>query len=57
MADAVDRFHAHLDACRRCERHPFDLCATGQTLLVAAAQESHALVAPEETGDEGDRRG
>jgi hypothetical protein len=30
-------FHAHLDVCSRCRDRPFDLCAKGYALLVAAA--------------------
>lgn len=26
-------FHAHLDVCRECEEHPFNLCAMGHRLL------------------------
>lgn len=33
----VDAFHAHLDACQRCENQPFDLCPIGQGLLKQAA--------------------
>lgn len=36
---AADRFHAHLDACPRCERNPFDLCPQGAALIAAAAGE------------------
>ncbi len=36
---AVDSFHAHLDACEQCEKHPFDLCPIGAPLLLAAAKE------------------
>lgn len=32
-----ERFHAHLDTCRRCEDHPFDLCPIGALLLALAA--------------------
>lgn len=31
-------FHDHLDACRQCEQHPFDLCPIGAALLVAEVQ-------------------
>ena len=40
MADGVDRFHAHLDACEQCREHPFDLCATGSELIQVAAREA-----------------
>lgn len=30
-------FHDHLDACERCRENPFNLCPTGDALLVAAA--------------------
>lgn len=33
----IDRFHAHLDVCSWCERHPFDLCSIGAKLLRSAA--------------------
>lgn len=33
----IDKFHAHLDVCEQCERHPFDLCAEGARLLKEAA--------------------
>lgn len=42
---ATDRFHAHLDDCRRCEEHPFDLCAIGAVLLKAAGDEAAAQLA------------
>lgn len=35
--DAIDEFHAHLDVCRQCAKHPFDLCSAGLVLLIAAA--------------------
>jgi hypothetical protein len=34
---AVEHFHAHLDACKRCREQPFNLCATGEKLLKEAA--------------------
>ncbi len=30
---AVDEFHGHLDKCRQCREHPFDLCREGQRLI------------------------
>ena len=33
----IDRFHAHLDVCIQCERHPFDWCPIGVKLLRSAA--------------------
>ena len=38
VRERIDKFHAHLDVCRQCERHPFDLCSTGAKLLKEAAQ-------------------
>lgn len=35
--DRIKLFHAHLDVCTQCERHPFDLCFTGAKLLREAA--------------------
>ncbi len=32
----MDAFRAHLDECEQCERHPFELCVIGYTLLIAA---------------------
>lgn len=32
---AADAFHAHLDECRQCREHPFDLCGVGHILAVA----------------------
>ncbi len=34
----IQKFHDHLDVCRQCREHPFDLCPTGATLLRAAAR-------------------
>lgn len=34
---ARDAFHAHLDACERCAKQPFNLCTIGATLLKEAA--------------------
>lgn len=33
--EAADRFHAHLDICRQCREHPFNLCREGGQLLIA----------------------
>jgi hypothetical protein len=32
---AADDFYAHLDVCRQCEGHPFQLCEVGRPLLLA----------------------
>lgn len=29
----VHPFHAHLDTCKQCVHHPFNLCKIGETLL------------------------
>lgn len=29
----ADDFHAHLDKCKQCEEHPFNLCPEGQRLM------------------------
>jgi hypothetical protein len=26
-------FHLHLDDCKRCREHPFDLCSVGKDIL------------------------
>lgn len=31
---ANDDFHKHLEECTWCDEHPFQLCATGQELLL-----------------------
>lgn len=33
---AIKAFHDHLDVCRQCEQHPFDLCTVGVPLFLAA---------------------
>jgi hypothetical protein len=33
----IDKFYEHLDACEQCRNHPFDLCLTGDKLLIKAA--------------------
>ncbi len=33
----IDKFHAHLDICSQCRRHPFGLCSIGAKLLKYAA--------------------
>lgn len=30
---ASEQFHAHLEACKQCEDHPFQLCQVGERLL------------------------
>jgi Zn-dependent alcohol dehydrogenase len=35
--EMVDKFHAHLDGCRRCREEAFNLCAEGRRLLEGAA--------------------
>lgn len=35
---AMEAFNRHLDTCRQCHDHPFDLCMIGQDLLVKAVQ-------------------
>jgi hypothetical protein len=47
MDSEIERFHAHLDACKRCREQPFNLCATGEKLLKEAA-----LGSAEKTHDE-----
>lgn len=34
-----NKFHDHLDVCRQCREHPFDLCPVGAPLLEARARE------------------
>jgi hypothetical protein len=35
--EMIDRFHVHLDVCKQCRDHPFELCPTGAELLKGAA--------------------
>jgi hypothetical protein len=28
-----DQFQSHLEACKQCEEHPFNLCSVGHRLL------------------------
>jgi rubrerythrin len=35
----VTDFHEHLDGCKQCRDHPFELCKFGEALLIAAAKE------------------
>jgi hypothetical protein len=30
---SLSEFHAHLDECEQCEKHPWDLCEVGAKLL------------------------
>jgi len=39
MDDPVKAFHAHLDVCKWCDEHCFELCPEGQKLLKAAAED------------------
>lgn len=39
MAEPIDPFHAHLDACKQCRDRPFDLCAVGILALEKAGGE------------------
>lgn len=37
QVERIKEFHKHLDVCRQCANHPFDLCPTGAKLLKEAA--------------------
>jgi hypothetical protein len=37
--EAIEAFHRHLDRCEQCRDRPFELCAVGQPLLLAAANQ------------------
>jgi len=37
---AIKDFDDHLDACRQCREHPFELCRTGERLLGAGVDGS-----------------
>lgn len=43
--DTAERFHSHLDTCRQCSEHPFDLCPAGATLLAAVPIEGATVTA------------
>jgi hypothetical protein len=36
--EALDAFHDHLDACKRCREQPHNLCAVGLPLFEAAGR-------------------
>ena len=36
--ERIDKFHAHLDVCSQCRKHPVGLCVTGFKLLNEAAK-------------------
>ncbi len=38
-----DEFHAHLDACKQCEKNPFALCAVGARLIKEEALEKNPI--------------
>lgn len=46
MSRAIEAFHAHLDTCRQCEQHPFDLCPTGTQLIQDIENNRHPSPAP-----------
>lgn len=48
----TDELHAHLDVCRQCADHPFNLCSVGAAKLKAASQEAVNWMAgqPNKTG-------
>lgn len=41
MNATVDAFHTHLDVCKQCREHPFQLCPVGAVLLAAAASKEN----------------
>jgi len=38
LPESIEKFHAHLDECKQCEAHPFDLCPVGDRLIRATAK-------------------
>lgn len=42
MMDPEEKFYAHLDLCEQCREHPFELCAVGDRLIVAAGNAAAA---------------
>ncbi len=45
MTNAAPRFHAHLDVCEQCRKHPFALCPEGCRLLEAEASALNRQIA------------
>ena len=45
MADSMKKFHAHLDACKKCRENPFGLCKPGEALLRASADDDAISIA------------
>ena len=41
----IEKFHAHLDVCKQCRDHPFDLCPVGAPLLMAAGNAAAQSIA------------
>ncbi len=39
MGEHNDRFHAHLDRCKRCREQPFNLCPVGDLYIRASVNE------------------
>lgn len=39
-----DKFHKHLEGCKRCEENPFNLCAEGTELLLKTVSSPLAYV-------------
>lgn len=39
----MNEFHKHLDECKQCEQHPFELCPVGVQLIHAEVQKPVVL--------------
>jgi hypothetical protein len=38
----INKFHDHLDICKQCREHPFDLCPVGVAAMRNAAAAIHS---------------
>tara|TARA_Y100000034_G_C6881763_1_gene404184 strand:- start:1526 stop:1738 length:213 start_codon:yes stop_codon:yes gene_type:complete len=47
----IEKFHAHLDVCRRCRERPFDTCPEGTSLLEQAASPPQKCCPKNRSGD------
>ncbi len=46
MSDLTNEFHQHLDACKQCREHPFNLCRTGSDALEKQALPQVGFLTP-----------
>jgi hypothetical protein len=52
VKEQAEAFHAHLDVCKQCANHPFDLCLTGQEIMRRFLPEPRRPLRPLDRDDE-----